>query len=173
MTQAEAEAGTAMIPRYVTAERLAQAIAALAKGTVLQTVVGADITTDSTSSTTFVASPLSAAITLDDAANKVLVLSSYGVGQSGAGVITTLYRDAVNITDGGGSGNGATYTLLDATFSLYNLAVNAEDAPGSKGPHTYAIYYKSNTAGTVYWNRANGDANRRGQNTIILMEIAA
>ncbi len=136
-------------------------------GKVLQ-VVSATVTgNSSTTSTSFVASNLTADITPADATNKVLVLIQTGGRISDTGeMYYTLYEDATNLghsTKGMGkigSGSGR----IDVPLALIYLA-----SPASASAVTYTLYYGQVSAGDTGEIPASGDMIQN----ITLMEIAA
>ena len=136
-------------------------------GSVLQ-VVSATVTgNSSTTSTSFVASNLTADITPADATNKVLVLIQTGGRISDTGeMYYTLYEDATNLghsTKGMGkigSGSGR----IDVPLALIYLA-----SPASASAVTYTLYYGQVSAGDTGEIPASGDMIQN----ITLMEIAA
>jgi len=136
-------------------------------GSVLQ-VVSATVTgNSSTTSTSFVASNLTADITPADATNKVLVLIQTGGRISDTGeMYYTLYEDATNLghsTKGMGkigSGSGR----IDVPLALIYLA-----SPASASAVTYTLYYGQVSAGDTAEIPASADMIQN----ITLMEIAA
>jgi len=136
-------------------------------GSVLQ-VVSATVTgNSSTTSTSFVASNLTADITPADATNKVLVLIQTGGRISDTGeMYYTLYEDATNLghsTKGMGkigSGSGR----IDVPLALIYLA-----SPASASAVTYTLYYGQVSAGDTGEIPASDDMIQN----ITLMEIEA
>ena len=136
-------------------------------GSVLQ-VVSATVTgNSSTTSTSFVASNLTADITPADATNKVLVLIQTAGRINPAGeMYYTLYEDATNLghsTKGMGkigSGSGR----IDVPLALIYLA-----SPASASAVTYTLYYGQVSAGDTAEIPASADMIQN----ITLMEIAA
>jgi hypothetical protein len=141
--------------------------AVIAGGKVLQ-VVSATVTgNSSTTSTSFVASNLTADITPADATNKVLVLIQTGGRISDTGeMYYTLYEDATNLghsTKGMGkigSGSGR----IDVPLALIYLA-----SPASASAVTYTLYYGQVSAGDTGEIPASDDMIQN----ITLMEIEA
>ena len=137
-------------------------------GKVLQVVSAISTVSSNTTSTTYVASNLTASITPADAANKVLVLITSVARVSTTGTMYyTLYEDGVDI---GGSvdnrGMGKIYHaashMVDIPISLIHLA-----SPASTSAVTYTLYYLADGSVTAECPPTNNMI----QN-IVLMEIA-
>ncbi len=141
---------------------------AVAGGKILQVVSATSTSTSETTSSTFVASNLTASITPADATNKVLVLITsvggiYAVGE----MVYTLYEDGVNIghsTKGMGkiyrSANALTF---GAPISLIHLA-----SPASASAVTYTLYYLADGSELTVKCPPNSDMIQN----ITLMEVA-
>jgi len=113
-------------------------------GKVLQVVSAAVTGNSSTTSTSFVASNLTADITPADATSKVLVLIQTAARVSDTGsMFYTLYEDGVNLGHST-KGMGKIYHngghKLDVPISLIHLA-----SPASASAVTYSLYYLANS----------------------------
>jgi len=135
-------------------------------GHVVQVVYGTSVADNNSTSTSFVASDLSASITPSSTSSKILVqlgLASWHVASANAYV--TVYRDSTNI------GNG-TYgiSMLYATSSGTYIpagAIQVLDSPSSTSSLTYKMYFRSHGGGSTYVSYST-----YGIATITLMEIA-
>ena len=113
-------------------------------GSVLQVVSAAVTGNSSTTSSSFVASNLTADITPADATSKVLVLIQTAARVSDTGsMFYTLYEDGVNLGHST-KGMGKIYHngghKLDVPISLIHLA-----SPASASAVTYSLYYLANS----------------------------
>jgi hypothetical protein len=139
-------------------------------GSVIQLVNASTASQISTTSTTFVATSLTATITPKFATSKILIMYSMQVTNTGTGGFNyhNIYRNnttpLVNSTSGyevyAGS-SGAPYTWIMTGF-------NYQDSPATTSATTYTVYSRNSGSGSSYnvW----GDGSLA---TIILMEIAA
>jgi len=114
----------------------------------------------STSSTSYVATTLSASITPLFSTSKVLIMLSGGVYNSSSSntAYYSIYKNGsilVNLIE---NGAGSIWITLGGSYL---------DSPATTSAITYALYYKS-TVGSAYWG---GDSPL--VNSITLMEIAA
>jgi len=134
-------------------------------GKVLQVLTATDVTTRSTTSTSFVtaSNTLSINITPSATSSKIFIQTSFEVlTNSGARGFWTIYRDSTNL----GAGNGM--------FSAYSSAGSLDgssgsltflDSPSSTSALTYAVYMKTNgTSCSMNGNTVKG--------SIVVMEIA-
>ena len=141
--------------------------AALPTGSVLQVVQSEYSTQVSLSSTTFVATTLSASITPTSSSSKVLILVN-GVALSNSTsyqCLQTIYRNSTNL----GSGTGFTFVNLiqDTATSMSCL-----DSPATTSSTTYTVYIRTNNAsGIAYFGDSVGGTFQTSVMT--LMEIAA
>lgn len=139
-----------------------------ASGNVIQVVQGTTSNVTSTTSTTYVASQLTASITPKFATSKIMVLITSATTQTTTGQTSniTVYRNgSVNIAtstlgltayeNSGGSG----YSWVPASGSII-------DSPATTSSTTYTVYVRAGSGGTAYvnWGALN--------NTITLLEIA-
>jgi autotransporter passenger strand-loop-strand repeat protein len=132
-------------------------------GKLVQIVSADHYTPGSTSSTSFVNTGLSLAITPTSASNKVLVLAS-GMGEAGSGctIAFRVYRDAVAIgMTSGPSSNGAGASRC--AISISNL-----DSPATTSTLTYHVKFrKVSGASNAVWNPGSEGG------SITLMEVVA
>ena len=139
----------------------------LPTGSVLQVVNFTYNTQISTSSTSYVSTPITASITPKSVSNKILVLVSLnGVTTTAVGAtITAVYR------------NGSLSAYIDAnagygTYATYaNPNISYLDSPSSTSAQTYTVYWKSYNGNTGYINAYSGTAGTTSC-SITLMEIA-
>jgi hypothetical protein len=144
--------------------------AALPTGSVLQVVQQLYTAVDSTTSTAYVPSGLSASITPTASTSKILisVCTNGYIDVSNVQMNMTLYRNSTNLIT---QGQGVIYASAGAIQAPYSLLYL--DSPATTSSVTYAPYFKNtgNSGGTVYFNVPHAG----GQPTavIVLMEIAA
>jgi len=133
-------------------------------GTVLQVVQGA-LTSgfSSTSSTSFVATSLSASITPSSATSKILILSTFTIYQA-AGGGASLYSVFRGSTDIAG-----TQVENEVKGLWLPGSINYLDSPATTSSTTYTLYYRTNNASYAAFFGGNSGT----RNTIILMEVAA
>jgi hypothetical protein len=151
---------------------------------VLQTVK-TDTFSDSVTATFEAVTGLSQTITLSDPSNKVLVMVQLSAvnEQTGGGGVASIFRGATNIlvADTGLSNQlegGVAFEQynVDSNMPPVTMFMQKLDAPGSVGPHTYAVYVAGDAGGnTIYVNRTESDGNftyiQRTTSSITLMEI--
>ena len=151
-------------------------------GRVLQVLQVQKTDTASTTSSAFATiTGLSQAITLAKATNKVLCIASLGLGTSASGIGAFLFdRGGTDIGIGAAAGSrtraGAS-GQAPGTGTMESIVMTHLDAPGSVGPHTYAVQWAEINAGTSYLNRTAADTDAaafvRAASTLTLMEIDA
>ncbi len=139
--------------------------AALPTGSVLQVVQGTSTTQNSTSSSTFTNSSLSATITPNFSSSKILaiVTTTGRVTDTNNASYYTIYRSSTNL--GGSEGLQIVYVNsgnLWATVSMVYL-----DSPSTTSATTYYGSFRSG-GGTSYFGWGSNTPQ-----TIVLMEIAA
>lgn len=130
-----------------------------------QVVTATNSSEQSTTSTSFTASTLSASITPTSTSSKVIVLisTSSGNNSSSSHCYTTIYRDSTNL----GGSNGFNTTYQDGTGQIYGSThLSITDSPSTTGSVTYTLYYRA-SANTAKIN-ASGITG-----TITLMEVLA
>jgi len=139
--------------------------AAISTGKVLQVVTATHSTQESTSSTSFVASSLTASITPSSSSNKVLIMVSGTQNTSGnsSECITTIYRgSSTNL----GSSYGISYAYSGAGSSHSGISMNVLDSPSTTSATSYTMYFRATEA------HSQTVQNAGAKSTIILLEIA-
>ena len=136
-------------------------------GTVLQ-IVSVSFNTSShntTNSTSYVPTPITASITPKSASSKILVSANFGMIYAPANdaVMLAIHRGTTYLA----SNSYNNYTRATGTSSsLYaSSTVEWTDTPATTNPTTYTVYCRSN-GGTIYAPHGGS------QNTIKLIEIA-
>ena len=130
-------------------------------GSVIQVVQGLYIVQQSTTSTSFVASGITASITPSSTSNKVLVEVSFNGVASSATSFYTIYRDSTNL----GSGTNSCFATLVYVASDNSVSMRFLDSPATTSSTTYTVYYKA-SSGSAY-------TTVQGCSVINLTEIAA
>jgi len=135
-------------------------------GKVLQVVSATYGTQESTSSTSFVATSLTASITPASTSNKVLIMVSGTETASNnlSHCITTIYRDGT--TNLGDSSYGISYAYSGAGSAHSGISMNYLDSPSTTSSTEYKMYFRGSAAHAQYVQNAGA------LSTIILMEIA-
>ena len=141
--------------------------AGLGTGAVLQVVQANYNTFTSTTSTSFVATGLTATITPKFATSKILVM----INANGSGASTTNNSINYHLYK-----NSAALDVLDGIFSYgasanYSGAYQYLDSPATTSATTYQLYWRSLNGTTGYLNNYGGSPNTT-RSTITLMEIA-
>ena len=133
--------------------------AQLPTGSVLQ-VIGATYATEtSTTSTSYVATGLTASITPTSSSSKIYVVATYGCFTSNNGKYS-IFRNTTNVVP---LGLGQLRSEpLDSTMTLTYL-----DSPATTSATAYTVYMRSESSGTTYIALNNWTCQ------ITLMEIAA
>ena len=138
-------------------------------GAVLQTVsAGLAIGQNSTTSTSFVSSPLTVSITPKFSTSKILIIAnSVGLISSSSYVAKyTIYRNSTNL----GSAQGMTF-IGGGTNQDIPLSLSYLDSPATTSSTTYTVYFSSsNASGTAYLGDTAGGVSPTS--SITLMEIA-
>ncbi len=152
-------------------------------GKVLQVVQGTKTDTASTTSTTFVDTGVSVAITPASTSNDILIMAFISCG--GTTAFSYIYprfqlvRGSTNIIEADTASN-RTLTTTTAEIQNANGMTNASisylDSPSTTSATTYKLQYSTSTSGgTVYVNRTATDTDSsafvRGTSVIIAMEI--
>ena len=141
----------------------------LPAGSVLQVVNATQTTQNTTTSTSFVATGLTATITPKLASSKILVMYSAQITNTSNSSIVAhnIYRNSTPLINGT-TGNNV-YNMEAGTGNYVWTYCNFQylDSPSTTSATTYTIYQKTNT-GTAYFIWGNGSLG-----TITLMEIAA
>jgi hypothetical protein len=148
--------GTQVIPK-----------ATLPTGSVLQVVsTTPDQAQISTTSTSYVTSNLSLAITPTSSSNKIFVICTYSVAvNSGRACATTLYRNSTNLAPDNALGRFYTASGGD---SWTQSSIMFLDSPSTTSSTTYALYFRAEGSYTVDLFAGSFVAP-----TLTLMEIAA
>jgi hypothetical protein len=138
----------------------------LPTGSVLQVVNATYATDTSTTSTSYVATGISASITPTSSSSKIFIVTTFPVYATVASISSylTLYRGASNLFNVEGAfrlENGAGGTLTAGAISYF-------DSPATTSSTTYTVYMKSQTS-SLTTRICLGNATA----VITLMEIAA
>jgi len=144
-----------------------------AGGKMLQCLNAVTNTTGSTTSTSFIDSPLTLAITPSATSSKILVLTSFyfgGVHNTQYGTHVGLFRDSTqlstDIVTGHDSANYSGDAGQAASFSYL-------DSPSSTSSLTFKLKYKTEST-TAYFNKGTSGTHwGQGTSSITLMEISA
>lgn len=139
----------------------------LPTGSVLQVVQGTTSSPQvSTTSTSYVASNLTATITPKFSTSKILAIASTQMTNTTGSQASycTIYRNATNL---GGGNNSALQQYYSTTAYIYlPVIMQILDSPATTSATTYTVYFKSGSAGTTYLTDITNT------NSIVLMEIA-
>ena len=139
-------------------------------GHVIQVVSNSpDLAQTSTSSTSYVTTGLSQAITPAATSSKIYITVTINVSvASAAGCMLTIYRDSTNLAPGGNDSSHAMARLYvnGASDTWENAALQYLDSPNTTSAITYACYYKAETGSSSLY------AGGWTAPTITLMEIA-
>ena len=140
--------------------------AQLPTGSVLQ-VVSANFTYagDSTTSTSFVATSMTASITPKFSTSKILVMTTSAgrTTSSNTSSLYTVYRNSTNL-----GGSDGLQIVNESSGALWcSAAITYLDAPATTSATTYTIYFRA-VSGTAYFGFGTGQPQQ-----IVLMEIAA
>jgi hypothetical protein len=140
--------------------------AAQPAGSVLQVVQSSLNADQSTTSTSFSATGLSATITPKFATSKILVMLSAATGKNGSS------GGSVQIWRGGGSiclvGDNLGYDSTSNNTNQPMATQNYLDSPATTSATTYSIYFKSNSSGQTFKFVVSSSVA-----TLTLLEIAA
>jgi hypothetical protein len=136
-------------------------------GSVLQDIGVQSTGIIATTSTSFIASGLSATITPTSSSNKILVTAHFWSNSQGDGVHNwvTIYRGATNLAAGAAA--NAMGDIYGSANSECTQTLTYLDSPGTTSPTTYEVYFKSQTNGVSV-----GLLGLRA-NHITLMEVVA
>jgi len=132
-------------------------------GKVLQVLTATDVTTRSSTSTSFVtaSNSLSVAITPSATSSKIFVqVSLEALTPSNARFFSTIYRDSTNLGDTNGMAS------INQSVDGASVSMTFLDSPSSTSELTYAVYIKTN--GTQCQVNANNT-----KSCIVVMEIGA
>ena len=141
----------------------------LGAGAVLQVVTATTLTSDTTTSSTYVDSSLSASITPSSTSNKIYIVisSRCGVGVGDKAPRYAIFRDSTNITGSSSTEGMSVYQANGAT--IQSLSITYLDSPSTTSSITYKLRFRAQD-GTSDTNYCNGAT---GKNSITLMEIKA
>jgi hypothetical protein len=136
-------------------------------GAILQVVEGVTGSENFNSTTSYVASNLTATITPSSSTNKILVIldSTVYVSNASGRFIGTVYRNGTDIASAYSAG---AMTVADGPVGWTRAATTILDSPASTSALTYTLYFKTNNAS---YNVGSCLNNTRC--SIILMEVAA
>lgn len=134
-------------------------------GSVLQVVSATYSTSVSTTSATFVSTPLTASITPKFSTSKIFIMvtGSGGSTTTGGNAYYTITRGTTNLL----SSNGGVYLQNPASQNYGALSLSFLDSPATTSSTSYTVYFRSDSSQLVYFCLGNTT------NTITLMEIAA
>ena len=152
----------------------------VAPGQVIQTLQVVDEASATTTSGSFVTTPLSLAITPSSTSSKILITTTFmmGFSTSDQSPSFTLYRGSTNLSGAGAaafSANGSSGGDMNSTdqYRVRQAAMTYLDSPNTTSATTYAVYMKT-TGGQA----ARFNINRQGESgaihtaVMILQEIA-
>jgi len=155
-------AGTMMLTNTAVAK------SQLPAGSVLQVVQSVRTASFVTTSTSFVATGLSASITPTSATSKILIFTHTITdnGANGRTALVTIYRGATDLGGGNEGFGGASSDTGGSTRSSFDICFL--DSPATTNATTYAMYTRSVNGGTI-----EVPPYAAAKQTITLMEIAA
>lgn len=139
--------------------------AAMPSGSVLQVVQGSTSTVTNCTSSSFVATSLSATITPSSSSSKVLAVLAGGDLDCQAGgrqIYATIYRNSTNL----GPANGLTSLYHDSARSIAPASASFLDSPATTSATTYTVYVRGATSSLVQFTSQQSLA------TLTLTEIA-
>jgi hypothetical protein len=139
--------------------------AAMPTGSILQVVQASNADTITVTSTSFVASNLTASITPISSSSRILVMVLGGSSGAFGGqeLRLTIYRNSTNLF----SNNGASDYYAASGFVNSNMALSIVDSPATTSATTYTLYGRVQSGGqTGYINNASASV------LMTLMEIA-
>jgi hypothetical protein len=145
--------------------------AALPVGSVLQVVSFATPTALTTTSTSYVATPLTVSITPKFSTSKILVTASGNLDCVTAltQMVATIYRNSSNLAVAGAYGMGLAY--VDNSRLQAPVTMQVLDSPATTSSTSYTVYVaRSSGSGSIIFNNGSGSGNSAA--TITLMEIA-
>jgi hypothetical protein len=115
-------------------------------GSILQVVSAtySNASWTSTTSTSFVSTPLTASITPKFSTSKILIIASYSLSPAvGQSIYSTIYRNSTNL--GNSSAGMSEFNYGDY---VYSTAINYLDSPATTSSTTYTLYFRT-SAGTA------------------------
>lgn len=142
-------------------------------GGIIQVVHNTSYTSLTTSSTSYVATALTATITPTSSSNKILVLLNglYDTDAAGRQPYFALFRQIGSGSFTNLSYPGSTYEAFSLPFNsagrqIADLGLNHLDSPATTSTATYTLYMKSGTANGVEFN------SQESESRITLMEVS-
>ena len=138
----------------------------LPAGSVLQVVQATNTTRTQTTSTSFVASTLTASITPKYSTSKIMIVASVSsyIDTAGNEMQLTVYRNGSTDLSGG---IGLTDLYTGNSDNIANQPISYLDSPATTSSTSYTVYLRRTQGG------GSVSVNLRGtRDTIILMEIA-
>jgi hypothetical protein len=137
-----------------------------APGKVLQTLQMTEGTQASSTSTSFVDTSLTLAITPSATSSKILVFASFtgGNNTSGAGGRYTIERGSTDLSGGNGFNNNNDNC---SGYHHNNVMMSYLDSPSTTSATTYTVQMKADSSGSVFINTNST------LGVLILQEIAA
>ena len=140
----------------------------LPAGSVLQVVQSVRTASFTTTSTSFIATGLSASITPTSATSKILIFTHTITDNAANGrtALVTIYRGATNLGGGTEGFGGASSDTGGSTRSSFDICYL--DSPATTSATTYEMYTRSITGGSI-----EVPPYASAKQTITLMEIAA
>jgi len=142
-------------------------------GSILQVLQYVKSDTATTTSTSFVDTGISQAITPSATSSKILVIYNVYMGHTQSEVsFINLVRDSTTIAQPSTSANyPATSLQYIGALVMQQHSVAYLDSPSTTSSITYKLQYRCD-ANTIYLNRYSGNDNYHGISTLTLMEIA-
>ena len=136
-------------------------------GHVLQVVHFSDNVQETTTSTTMVASGLTANITPSSTSSKILILMKAPVTNTTVAKQNnvTLYRDATDLAVGS-EGMSFYYQAGTGPYVWTEISMNYLDSPNTTSVINYKCYFKARSGGTSYFGASESSRH------LTLMEIA-
>jgi len=144
----------------------------LSGGKILQVVSTTKADSASTTSTSYVDTGLSQAITPSSSSSKILVLCDFfGSTTTNTALYLNIVRGSTNISQGtSGDTENATKTLFTEGW-MFSNAIHYLDSPSTTSATTYKIQWKVQ-AGSIMMNRWYGNTYYGATSSLTLMEVA-
>jgi hypothetical protein len=137
-------------------------------GKVIQVVNMTSTTTESTTSTSYVISSLTASITPLFSNSKIFIIANCQgmVSASAVQFFYTFYRNSTDLGNTTGSVGMGTFYTASGGLTQFPLCFTYLDSPATTSATTYSLYYRVNTGtGTISNNTCKG--------SFTLIEVAA
>ena len=167
LTDMTGELGSAVVGRGITSGTITSGVTFPA-GHILNVVSNSpDIAQTSTTSTNYITSGLSQAITPSATSSKIFITISVSVSVVNSSCRLTIYRDSTNIAPGGDDNTHgfARLTTSSGGDTWENTAIQFLDSPNTTAPITYTLYYRAESGTSALY------AGGWTAPTITLMEI--